>query len=187
MSHGFGLRVAVLCCAVSFVAAAGPSPDRALLEIREIEDHRRTDDARLKQHLASRDRAVVRAALVAAGRIGDTHLLPQVLQALTADSSSVQAAAAFALGLLGGEEARLALEARLASETSEASRNELISSLGRVGTAASFQKLFDIALLDRSGDTRAYAARALGQMFRRMPTPDPLPAELIPKFFVRSR
>lgn len=73
----------------------------------------------------------MRNAAVALGNSGDQRAVPPLVEALVDEEPLVRAHAAWALGRLGGEEARAALQAALATETDTQVQGELKRSLSR--------------------------------------------------------
>src|SRR5262249_41440448 len=90
--------------------------DDARNEIRDIENHRLLKKGHLHQYLHSKNDQIAQAACVAAGRIGDPALIPDLVPLLDARGQDVRAAAAFGLGLIGGMQAENALDMHLAKE-----------------------------------------------------------------------
>lgn len=141
---------------------------RERARIREIEDHRRIHDADLGRFLASRSPSIAVAALTAVGRIGDITYADQVIAALSSHHGEVRRAAAFAAGLLGGDDVVAAVTARLAVERDAAVVAELAIALGHAGTATAVASL--APLLDaRSAVIRAAGAKAIGMLGRFHP------------------
>lgn len=106
----------------------------AIDEIREIEDHRRLNDARLKGYLGSPNATVAAAAALAVGRIGDTSLAAEVTHLLDARVATTRGAAALALSLLGVKTAEQALVASLAKEDDTQTRAAVMRALGHLAT-----------------------------------------------------
>ena len=74
-------------------------------------------------------RGLLRNAAVALGNSGDQQAVPALVRALADDEPLVRAHAAWALGRLGGEEARAALRGALATETDIQAMGELTEAL----------------------------------------------------------
>ncbi|MCY4651738.1 MAG: tRNA epoxyqueuosine(34) reductase QueG [Dehalococcoidia bacterium] len=70
-----------------------------------------------------------RNVCVALGNIGDPVAVPALAAALNSDSQLVRSHAAWALGKIGGDEARVALERALEDEEDEGVREEIVSAL----------------------------------------------------------
>jgi len=134
--------------------------------VREIEDHRLLNDPRLKNFLHSTDASVAAAAATAAGRIGDPSLTADLVSLLDAHDARVRRAAAFALGLLGGDGVENALDARLAKETDDDVRAQLLLALGRRGTVTSLAAVAAPLAKRASSEVQAAAAEALGLLVR---------------------
>jgi peptidylprolyl isomerase len=141
-----------------------------LAEIREIEDHRLLGNAKLARYVKSRDVEVARAALTAIGRIGDTTLLANVLEAVSDRRSSVREKAAFALGMLGGEDARTSVRSALTTETAPAARAAFASALGRIGDGTDVTLLSALLPTSEHEAVNGAAAKALGMLGRTYPT-----------------
>ena len=143
---------------------------RALHEIRVIEDHRLLGNARLKVFIAGAATAEAEAALVAAGRIGDTGLIPGAVSALGSQSAKVRAAAAFSLGLLGGDTALAALRSALSGESKPAVRSALALALGRVGVEEDIARLAGALSAADTAGVNGAAAEGLAMLLRRAAT-----------------
>ena len=72
---------------------------------------------------------MLRNACVALGNIGDARAIPALNATLSHESSMVRGHAAWALGAIGGEDARAALESAQATETNESVLEELTAAL----------------------------------------------------------
>lgn len=168
-------------------APAAPSAAaRALEEIRIIEDHRWLQHPSLPRHLRSDQPAVVEAALVAIGRIGDLGYTQEVIAALGAPSPRVRAAAAFALGLLRGDAARTALLARLPQERHPAVRSQLLLAAGRAGVEATIGTLAALAVEETEPEVQTAAAEGLGALIRRTASTTALPPRLLAQWIDRA-
>ncbi|MBM3277215.1 MAG: tRNA epoxyqueuosine(34) reductase QueG [Candidatus Handelsmanbacteria bacterium] len=80
-------------------------------------------------------RGLLRNAAVALGNSGDQRAVPPLVEALVDEEPLVRAHAAWALGRLGGEEARAALQAALATETDTQVQGELNQALAAESTS----------------------------------------------------
>jgi cyclophilin family peptidyl-prolyl cis-trans isomerase len=147
----------------------GPSR-RALHEIRVIEDHRLLDSARLKWFIAGKSPAEAEAALIAAGRIGDTGLTSHAVSALQSPNARVRAAAAFSLGLLGGDAALSALRSAFDAEPKPAVRAALALALGRVGVEEDIPRLAGALSPADTAAVNGAAAEGLATLLRRAAT-----------------
>ena len=72
---------------------------------------------------------MLRNACVALGNIGDPRAVPALTDALAHERSLVRGHAAWALGAIGGEDARAALESAQATEANESVLEELTAAL----------------------------------------------------------
>ena len=72
---------------------------------------------------------LLRNACVALGNIGDARAVPALTTALGHESSLVRGHAAWALGAIGGESARVALESAQATESDEGVQDEIAAAL----------------------------------------------------------
>jgi peptidylprolyl isomerase len=141
-----------------------------LQEIRTIEDHRLIGNARLRHFIAGRAATPAEAALRAAGRIGDTGLTGDVVHALSSRNTKVREAAAFALGLLGGDAALTAVRAAFDSETKPSVQAALALALGRLGVAEDVPRLAT-ALSSAHAGVNGAAAEGLAVLLRRDANP----------------
>ena len=70
-----------------------------------------------------------RNAAIALGNMGDPAFIPDLAQAMQDSEELVRGYAAWALGKIGGSQAKHILEASLARETAESARNEIEAAL----------------------------------------------------------
>jgi epoxyqueuosine reductase len=70
-----------------------------------------------------------RNAAIALGNMGDTAFIPDLAQAMQDSEEMVRGYAAWALGKIGGSQARQVLEASLARETAESAKREIEAAL----------------------------------------------------------
>lgn len=107
----------------------------ALAPLLAAEDARRFDQAALDRAASAPDALVRRSAALAAGRIGDARGLPLLLELFADPEPGVQAAAAFALGLLGDTAAVAPLVARLGQPPAldPVTTRETITAVSRIG------------------------------------------------------
>jgi cyclophilin family peptidyl-prolyl cis-trans isomerase/HEAT repeat protein len=143
----------------------------ALREIKIIEDHRLVGNARLKAFIASSVPVEVEAALIAAGRIGDTGLAGEAASALGSPSARVRSAAAFCLGLLGGDAARIALRAAFDVEARPPVRAALARALGRLGIEEDVARLAGALSAAETADVNAAAAQGIATSLRAAAAP----------------
>ncbi|MBW3539545.1 MAG: tRNA epoxyqueuosine(34) reductase QueG [Planctomycetes bacterium] len=78
---------------------------------------------------------MARNAAIVLGNCGDERAVPALVAALDGEDAIVRGAAAWALGRIGGDEAKLALERRLVQEIDETVKNELVAALDGVSSA----------------------------------------------------
>jgi epoxyqueuosine reductase len=102
-----------------------PNP-RELLRLSKEAFRRRFKDSAI---LRAKRSGLLRNAAIALGNAGDPESAPTLLAALQDEEPIVRGAAAWALGKLGTEEARRALEKQLALETDEYVRDEIARTL----------------------------------------------------------
>ncbi|HMI87918.1 MAG TPA: peptidylprolyl isomerase [Polyangiaceae bacterium] len=138
----------------------------ALQEITVIEDHRLLDNARLKRFIASPIIVEAEAALIAAGRIGDTALTDDAAAALHSPSTRVRKAAAFCLGLLGGDTARTALRTGFDVEAKPSVRAALALALGRVGVVDDVPRLASALSPTATAEVNGAAAEGIATVLR---------------------
>jgi len=113
----------------------------------------------LVRHLRHRDPAARQRALHVLGKAGDRSAVPAVAAALADPEPRVAATAAFALGRLGGPDARAALLGALGAPGEEL-RAEVVAALGAAGPEAA--PGLRAALAAGGPAARAQAAEALG-------------------------
>ncbi len=140
-------RIPFVCSLALALSSFGPSAlaqnvqtDAAtvglLARLLAVADARQFDGAALRAGLLSDDFSVRVQAALAAGRIGDTRAVELLVPALTDSSGAVQAAAAFALGLLRDPAAVEPLLGVVRSVTPEAQgirEMEAVTALAKIG------------------------------------------------------
>jgi cyclophilin family peptidyl-prolyl cis-trans isomerase len=171
--------LAVSACGSESMLETRPSADvdeseaslhrAALQEIRDIENRRLLGNARLRRYLRSPVAAEAEAAHVAAGRIGDTGLTDDVARGLDRESARVRAAAAFALGLLGGDTALGALRAHFDGEARPSVKAALALALGRTGLEEDVPRLAAALSVADAVAVNGASAEGLGTLLRRAP------------------
>jgi epoxyqueuosine reductase len=103
--------------------ATGGSPELIpLLKLTEEEFRERFRGSPIKR---TKRRGLLRNVCVALGNSGDRTAVPALVEALHHEESLVRGHAAWALGQLGGEQARHALEAGLLDEMDEEVQQEI--------------------------------------------------------------
>ncbi len=105
--------------------------------------------------------AVRRQAALAAGRIGDPGAVELVAAALEDSSQAVQAAAAFALGLLKDARALPSLVGAIRARPAERVAVEAVTALAKIGEEEGARALRDV--LETASPTDARVAPAVGQ------------------------
>jgi cyclophilin family peptidyl-prolyl cis-trans isomerase/HEAT repeat protein len=109
-----------------------PTHTRTLGRILELEDSRSTGDGEIARLLRHPEPGIRRRAALAAGRIGDSTLVPDLLDLMNDQEVEVRKMAAFALGLAGDPAAVERLVAALA-DSSAVVRGRAAEALGRIG------------------------------------------------------
>jgi cyclophilin family peptidyl-prolyl cis-trans isomerase/HEAT repeat protein len=124
-------------------------------------DARRFDPAPLREALSHANPAVRRQGALAAGRIGDVAAVDLLLRALNDSSTSVQAGAAFALGLL--KDAR-ALPALVLSV--QGGQIEAVTAIAKIGGDEGARALSDIIASGSPGSSSPVVDQALLESWR---------------------
>jgi cyclophilin family peptidyl-prolyl cis-trans isomerase/HEAT repeat protein len=124
-------------------------------------DARRFDPAPLREALSHANPAVRRQGALAAGRIGDVAAVDLLLPALNDSSTSVQAGAAFALGLL--KDAR-ALPALVLSV--QGGQIEAVTAIAKIGGDEGARALSDIIASGSPGSSSPVVDQALLESWR---------------------
>ena len=106
----------------------GSSPE--LIPLLSLTDEQFRERFRLSPIRRTKRRGLLRNVCVALGNSGDRQAVPALIGALHDDESLVRGHAAWALGRLGGEQARQALQDALADERDEEVRKEIVCALG---------------------------------------------------------
>jgi hypothetical protein len=158
--------------------------DTDLAEVRTIEDHRLLGNPSLSTFLASPRPEVAAAAAIAIGRIGDTSETNDVAHALGSRHARVRRAAAFALGLLGGDDAFQALAAHAPTEKDDAVTAQVLLALARTGGAKAAATI--TGALTSSPEVATAAAEALGTVERAVADGFPLDAPTIARLVALS-
>ncbi len=112
--------------------ATASSP--ALIDLLKLDDEGFRERFRHSPIKRAKRRGLLRNVCVALGNLGDPVAIPALIEALSDAEPLVRGHAAWALGMLGGEEARVALEARLEAEADESVRQELRYALAAIDT-----------------------------------------------------
>ncbi|HET8853766.1 MAG TPA: tRNA epoxyqueuosine(34) reductase QueG [Ktedonobacteraceae bacterium] len=106
----------------------GSSPE--LIPLLSLTDEQFREQFRLSPIRRTKRRGLLRNVCVALGNSGDRQAVPALIGALHDDEPLVRGHAAWALGRLGGEQARQALQDALADERDEEVRKEIMCALG---------------------------------------------------------
>jgi epoxyqueuosine reductase len=106
----------------------GSSPE--LIPLLSLTDEQFRERFRLSPIRRTKRRGLLRNVCVALGNSGDRQAVPALIGALNDDEPLVRGHAAWALGRLGGEQARQALQDALADERDEEVRKEIVCALG---------------------------------------------------------
>jgi epoxyqueuosine reductase len=104
-------------------APVGSSPE--LIPLLSLTEEQFRERFRRSPIRRTKRRGLLRNVCVALGNIGDPQAVPALIGALHDHEPLVRGHAAWALGRIGGEEARLALEEALVSEEDEEVRKEI--------------------------------------------------------------
>jgi len=149
--HRIRFAASALLFALGAAPLAGQQADEALVgqlaAVLAVADQRRFDGAVLGEALRHPDPDVRRQAALAAGRIGDGAAVDLLMSALDDSSEGVQAAAAFALGLLKDERAvgRLVAYVRAAPPDSQrAPQLEAVTAIAKIGGEEAARALRDV-------------------------------------------
>jgi cyclophilin family peptidyl-prolyl cis-trans isomerase/HEAT repeat protein len=127
-----GLLALIVAGGAAPVAAQTPARDSVLVDLLAAEDARSFDSVLVGAAVRHPDPLVRRRAALAAGRIRDPRATPLLLPLLQDARPSVQADAAFALGLLGDSSAADALAARVRGAPDSATAAELVTALAKL-------------------------------------------------------
>jgi cyclophilin family peptidyl-prolyl cis-trans isomerase/HEAT repeat protein len=144
-----------------------------IASVLSVEDARRFDLGSLSAVARAAEPIVRRRAALALGRIGDPRGIPLLLELLADPDSTVQANAAFALGLLRDTSAVQPLRQRLGAPGSGQDREvalEIVTALARIGGPAAgvaFEELLRQSTADLLGDDPPeIALRAAAEAWR---------------------
>ena len=118
-----------------FSAGSGAGPYLKIEEVLGIRTENEFEGRFAGTPLTRPGRAgLLRNCCVAAGNLGLSEAVPALAEALRGDVAAlVRGHAAWALGEIGGEEARAALEDASGAERDEGCREEILLALGRLG------------------------------------------------------
>jgi cyclophilin family peptidyl-prolyl cis-trans isomerase/HEAT repeat protein len=130
---GFGLSLG-LVLALASVSGQTTRLDK-LGRVLALEDGRSIGRGELAAYLTDSDRGVRRRAALAAGRIGDPALVPQLIGQMGDVEAEVRQMTAFALGLIGDARAGDRLVTALADPDARV-RGRAAEALGRIGQPA---------------------------------------------------
>ncbi len=107
----------------------GSSPE--LIPLLSLTEEQFRERFRLSPIRRARRRGLLRNVCVALGNIGDPQAVPALIGALYDHESLIRGHAAWALGRIGGEQAKKALEEALAGEENEEVKKEILCALHR--------------------------------------------------------
>jgi epoxyqueuosine reductase len=154
-SHIFGCDICQQVCPVNIVAQSrlaqrGELPDRGrrlefqprapdfaspkLIPLLALDDEGFRERFRRSPIKRAKRRGLLRNVCVALGNIGDPVAIPALARALSDEEPLVRGHAAWALGTIGGDDARAAIEAALATEEDATVLSELRYALDLLGT-----------------------------------------------------
>jgi epoxyqueuosine reductase len=108
-------------------SVTGSSPE--LIPLLSLTEEQFRERFRLSPIKRAKRRGLLRNVCVALGNIGDPQAIPALIGALHDHESLVRGHAAWALGRIGGEQAKQALEDALLSEEDEEARTEIVCAL----------------------------------------------------------
>jgi len=141
-----------------------------LARVLAATDARRYDEGALREAIASAIPGVRRQAVLAAGRIGDPAGVDLLTPLLADSDASVQAAAAFALGLLKDERSVPALQGLIRGGGQDAPQIEAVTALAKIGGKAGADALRQILeSAPATGGTSATVSDALLESWRLGP------------------
>ena len=163
----------LLLAAVAPLVAQQPSTDEAtvgvLAALLAASDARRFDGAPLREALSHPNPGVRRQGALAAGRIGDGAAVDLLIPVLHDSVSAVQAAAAFALGLLKDPRAIPALLETVraaASSDQGAPQLEAVTAIAKIGGDDGARALSDIIAAGSPGASTTVVNAALLEAWR---------------------
>jgi len=110
---------------VEFAAASGIGPSPSLVELLEITEEEFREKFRHSPVKRTKWAGIRRNAAVALGNIADPASVPALIRALNSEPALVRGHTAWALGRIGGVEARNALDERMLMEDDEWVREEI--------------------------------------------------------------
>lgn len=116
----------------AFVPRVGVGPNPALIPLLDLDARRFKDLFQGSPILRPKRRGFLRNVAVALGNARDPQAVPALAGALGDEEPLVRSHAAWALGEIGGHEAKAALEGALRREGDEAALGEIRGALGRL-------------------------------------------------------
>lgn len=142
------------------------SADASYLQrILYLENQRLSKDKFLIACLSHSSRRVVKAALLALGRIGDTSALDEMASFLSKKDSELGETAAFALSIIGGETAPKILHQSLVFQKNPTIRAAILLAIGRVGLESGVSPLSQTLLKETDQTLLEKAAEGLALLW----------------------
>lgn len=163
----------------SFSISVSDQDQNMLYQIIEAEDQRLVDAPVLFEGLSHPSARIQIASLNALGHIGNPASVAKVKGHLSSIQPEIREAAAFSLGLLGGEEANQALLTQLAHEEIPSVLQVICTALGKTGTKDTTAVFSQILLYHTSSKTLAGASHGLGLLWMNAAADWPIPDELL--------
>lgn len=164
-------------------ASGAPSAGESsmLQRILSIEDHRIAKDRTLINGLSSSSRRVVKASLVAIGRIKDASAIEAVSNLLNKKDREYKKYAAFSLGLIGSDLSLKILQQHLQMQRDPDVIAALIRAIGRAGNDQSVATLAAFLKDDSEAEVVEATAQGLGLLWSGPSEKWPVPQDVLPK------
>jgi epoxyqueuosine reductase len=121
---------------IEFQPRTPEAPSPALIELLALDEEAFRERFRHSPIKRAKRRGLLRNVCVALGNLGDPVAVPALVRALADPEPLVRGHAAWALGTIGGDDAREALHAALETEADEMVRQELRYALELLGELA---------------------------------------------------